>query len=76
MREMRNVYKILVRKPEGKRLLRRPRHRWDDVRMDLGEMWLEGMSWIHLAEDRDLGQVPVKTNEPAGSIKGRNFLTE
>jgi hypothetical protein len=30
MGEMINAYKILVRKPEGKRTLRRPRHRWED----------------------------------------------
>jgi len=37
---MRNAYKILVIKPEGKRPLRRPRHRWeDDIRIDLREVW-------------------------------------
>jgi hypothetical protein len=36
MREMRNAYKILVRKPEGKRPCRRPRHRLENnIRMDL-----------------------------------------
>jgi hypothetical protein len=30
MGEMRNVYKILVRKPEGKGPLGKPRHRWED----------------------------------------------
>jgi hypothetical protein len=30
MEEKKNVYKILVRKPEGKRLLGRPRYRWED----------------------------------------------
>jgi hypothetical protein len=30
MGEMRNAYSILVGKPEGKRALRRPRHRWED----------------------------------------------
>jgi hypothetical protein len=30
MREMRNAYKIWVRKPERKRPLRRPMHRWED----------------------------------------------
>jgi hypothetical protein len=35
---MRNAYKILVGKPEGKRPLKRPRHRWEDnVKMDLRE---------------------------------------
>ena len=37
--EMRGVYRVLVRKPEGKRPLGRPRHRWEDnIKMDLQEM--------------------------------------
>jgi len=39
--DMRNSYKILVGKPEGKRPLRRCRHRWEDnigIKMDLGEI--------------------------------------
>jgi hypothetical protein len=48
------VYKVLVGKPEGKRPLRRPRHRWEDrVRMDLREIGLGGVDWIRLAQDRD-----------------------
>jgi hypothetical protein len=35
--EKRNAYRILVRKPEGKRLLRKPRYRWVDNIMDLRE---------------------------------------
>jgi hypothetical protein len=39
MREMRNAYNILIRKPKGKRPFRRPRHRWEDnIRMDLMEI--------------------------------------
>jgi len=39
MEEMRNTYKILVRKPEGKRPHGRPRHRWENnIRMDLMEI--------------------------------------
>jgi hypothetical protein len=35
----RNVYRLLVGKPEGKRPLGRPRHRWvDNIRVDLGEV--------------------------------------
>jgi hypothetical protein len=42
MGEMRNAYKILVRKPEGKRPLRRPRDRWEDnIRMDVREVGWE-----------------------------------
>jgi hypothetical protein len=44
MGEFRNAYKILVRKPEAKRLLRRPRHRWEDyIRWILGK-WV-GKVW-------------------------------
>jgi hypothetical protein len=43
MGEERKVYKVLVGKPEGKRLLGRPRCRWeDDIRMDLREIGLGG----------------------------------
>jgi hypothetical protein len=36
--EERNVYRVLIGKPEGKRPLERPRHRWEDgIRMDLRE---------------------------------------
>jgi hypothetical protein len=38
MGEMRNVYKILVGRHEGKRPLGRPRHRWKDISMDLSEI--------------------------------------
>jgi hypothetical protein len=40
--EMRNAYKILFGKPEGKRLLRRAMRRWkDNIRMDLREVEFE-----------------------------------
>jgi hypothetical protein len=53
---------ILVGKPEGKRPLRRPRHRWvDNVRMDLREIGWDGMDWIHLARDRDRCRALVNT---------------
>jgi hypothetical protein len=46
MGEERKVYKVLVGKPEGKRPLGRPRHRWEDgIRMDLREIGLGGV-WI------------------------------
>jgi hypothetical protein len=51
--EMRNAYKIVVEKPEGKRSLRISRHRWEDITMDLREIRLEVVDWIHLAQDRD-----------------------
>jgi hypothetical protein len=39
MGEERNVYKVLMGNPEGKRPLERPRHRWEDgIRVDLREI--------------------------------------
>jgi hypothetical protein len=53
-RERRGVYRVLVRKPEGKRPLGRPRRRWDnDIKMDIREMGCGGMDWIDPAQDRD-----------------------
>jgi hypothetical protein len=50
----RKVYKVLVGKPEGKRPLGRPRHRWEDgIRMGLREIGLGGVEWIRLSQDRD-----------------------
>jgi hypothetical protein len=48
MGEKRNVYRLLVGKPEGKRPLGRPRPRW----RDLLEMGLSVVDWIGLAQDR------------------------
>jgi hypothetical protein len=49
-----NAYRILVGKPEGKRPLGRPRHRWvDNIKMDLRETGWDGVDWIDLAQDRD-----------------------
>jgi hypothetical protein len=45
---------VLVGKPERRRLLGRPRRRWEDnIKMDLREVGWVGMEWIDLAEDRD-----------------------
>jgi hypothetical protein len=50
----RNAYRILVRNPEGKRSLGRPRRRWvDNIKMDLREIGWDGMDWIDLAQGRD-----------------------
>jgi hypothetical protein len=48
------VYRVLVRKLEGNRPLRRPRHRWvDNIRMDLQEVGCGYVDWIGLVKDRD-----------------------
>jgi hypothetical protein len=52
MGEMRNVYKILVRKPEGKRQFRRARNRWEEnIKIVLKEIWCRSVDWIHLAQE-------------------------
>jgi hypothetical protein len=52
MGEGRNLYRVLVGKPEGKRQLGRPRRRWEDgIRMDLREIgwggW-SGFTWLRI----------------------------
>jgi hypothetical protein len=47
------MYRLLVGKPEGKRPLGSPRHRWmDNIKMDLLEIGLSVVDWIGLAQDR------------------------
>jgi hypothetical protein len=53
MGPMRNGYKILVRKPKGKRPLGRPRSRWEDsIRTDLREIGYV-VVWMYLAQKKD-----------------------
>jgi hypothetical protein len=59
--ENRNAYRILVGKPEGKRPLGRPRHSWNNIKMDVREMGWGGMDWIDLAQDRDQWRALVIT---------------
>jgi hypothetical protein len=62
MGEMRNGYRILVGKAEGKRPLGRPRRRRvDNIKMDLREIGWDGRDWIELAQDMDLWRALVNT---------------
>ena len=55
MAKRKGAYNILVGRPEGRRPLGRPRHRWEDnIKMDLQEAECWGMDWIELAQDRDM----------------------
>jgi hypothetical protein len=55
-------YKILVGEPEGKRPLGRPSSRWEDSsETDLRKIGLEGVDWIHVAQDRKLWLALVNT---------------
>ena len=54
MGERRGVYRLLVRKPEGKRPLGRPRRGWEDnIKMNLQKVRCGGVDWFELAQDRD-----------------------
>jgi hypothetical protein len=69
MRKKRNVYRLLVGKPEGKRSLGRPRCRLiDGIKMDLLEIRFSVVDWIGLAQDRYRWRALVG-NKPSGSIK-------
>jgi hypothetical protein len=74
MGERRGAYRALVGKPEGRRPLGRPRHRWEDnIKMDLREVgWGHGLDqWLRI------GQVASSCEcgyEPWGSIKCGEFL--
>jgi hypothetical protein len=50
--EGRDVYRVLVGRPEGKRLLGRSRRRWENnIKMDLREIGIDEANWIQLAQD-------------------------
>jgi hypothetical protein len=62
MMAKRNAYRILVRKPEGKRPLGRQIHRWvDNIKIDIREIGWGGMDWIDLAQDRGQWRALVNT---------------
>jgi hypothetical protein len=63
----RNVYRLLVGKPEGKRPLGRPRRRWiGNIKMDLLEIGLSVVDWIGLFQVESSCKLG---NETSGSIK-------
>ena len=67
MEEGRGVHKVLVRKPEGKRPLGRPRRRWRIILRWIFRKWEGGYAdWMELAQDRDRWRVLVS--------KGMNLL--
>ena len=50
----RNIYTVLVGKPEGKSPLGRPRRRWENnIKMDLQQVGCGVMDWTYLAQNRD-----------------------
>jgi hypothetical protein len=54
MGESRGAYRILMGRPEGRRPLGRPRHRWENnIKMELQDVVWGFMDWTDLAQDRD-----------------------
>ena len=54
MEEGRSAFKILTGKPTGKRLLGRPRRRWEgNIRMYLEEIGINAGNWVDSAQDRN-----------------------
>jgi hypothetical protein len=76
MGERRGAYRALVGKPEGRRPLERPKHRWEDnIKMDLLRGWVGG----HRLDLSGSGQGQVEGccvygDDPSGSIKCGEFL--
>jgi hypothetical protein len=59
---MRNAYKILVRKLEGKKPLGRRRHRWEDnIKMEVREIGYKDVDWMYVAQERDQWLAVVNT---------------
>jgi hypothetical protein len=62
MGEVRDAYKILVGRPEGRRPLGRPSRRWEDnIEIVLREIGFGDVDWIHCAQDRNRWGALVKT---------------
>jgi hypothetical protein len=59
MDEKRNVYRLLVGKPEGKRPLGRPRRSWvDNIKMDLIYMECDAVDWIGVTLPHSVHTIP------------------
>ncbi|KAJ4443996.1 hypothetical protein ANN_05785 [Periplaneta americana] len=72
MGECRNAYRVLVRRPEGKRPLGRPRRRWEDnIKMDLREVGYEDREWINFGQDRDRWRAYVRA---AMNLRGKTHV--
>jgi hypothetical protein len=73
---MRNVHKILVERPEGKRVLRSSRHKWEDnVTMDLWEVGLRvwiGLVWLRIGTGSNFCEHGSESLVPKNV---KNFLT-
>ena len=68
--EDRSAFKILTRKPIGKKRLGRPRRRWEDnIRMELEEIGISAGNWVGFAQGKGLLEIPCECGiEPPGFI--------
>jgi len=72
IREGRGVYRVLVGKPKGKRLLGRPRCRWEDnIKLDLREIGIAGFGWLRIGSS---GRLCEHGSEHSGSIKKAGYF--
>jgi hypothetical protein len=70
--ERRETCRLFVGKPEGMRLLGKPRRRWlDNIRMDLVEVEWGDVDWIRLAQDRDRWRALVNSLSNLRVIGGK-----
>jgi hypothetical protein len=68
--ERRDVYLVLVGKPEGRRPLEKSCGRWEEnIKMELQEVGLWCMYWIEIAQERETASSCKRSGEPSGSIK-------
>jgi hypothetical protein len=62
MRDKKNVCRMLIGEPKGKRSLGRPRCRWvDNIKVDLRGIRWDGISWIDLSQYRNKSRAFVNT---------------